>query len=89
MSAGLYQHAYVSSLMSAALCQHLFWAARYNTWLLMKLTPKGVVFSFLFLSTSVVLSQQLLEQLRELCGNYCPHRCTGVSTSMSDPIAPC
>ncbi len=22
------------------------WAARYNTWLLMKLTPKGVVFSF-------------------------------------------
>jgi len=23
------------------------WAARYNTWLLMKLTPKGVVFSFL------------------------------------------
>jgi len=24
------------------------WAARYNTWLLMKLTPKGVVFSFLF-----------------------------------------
>ncbi len=25
------------------------WAARYNTWLLIKLTPKGVVFSFLFL----------------------------------------
>ena len=24
------------------------WAARYNTWLLMKLTPKGAVFSFLF-----------------------------------------
>ena len=24
------------------------WAARYNTWLLIKLTPKGVVFSFLF-----------------------------------------
>ena len=23
------------------------WAARYNTWLLIKLTPKGVVFSFL------------------------------------------
>ena len=26
-----------------------FWAARYYTWLLIKLTPKGVVFSFLFL----------------------------------------
>jgi len=25
------------------------WAARYNTWLFIKLTPKGVVFSFLFL----------------------------------------
>ena len=24
------------------------WAARYNTWLLSKLTPKGIVFSFLF-----------------------------------------
>ncbi len=24
------------------------WAARYNTWILIKLTPKGVVFSFLF-----------------------------------------
>ena len=26
------------------------WAARYNTWLFIKLTPKGVVFSFLFFS---------------------------------------
>ncbi len=24
------------------------WAAWYNTWLLIELTPKGVVFSFLF-----------------------------------------
>ena len=30
-------------------CHLLPWAARYNTWLLIKLTPKGVVFSFLFL----------------------------------------
>jgi hypothetical protein len=29
------------------------WAARYNTWLLIKLTPKGVVFSFLFFSTGI------------------------------------
>jgi len=46
MSAGLYQHANVSSLMSAALCQQPY------------------------VSTFVVLSQQLLEQLRELCDNY-------------------
>jgi len=26
----------------------IFWAARYATWLLIKLTPEGVVFSFLF-----------------------------------------
>ncbi len=26
------------------------WAARYNTWLLIKLLPKGVVFSFLCIS---------------------------------------
>ena len=39
-----------------ALLQHVLnvliitgrWAARYNTWLIIKLTPKGVVFSFLF-----------------------------------------
>ncbi len=29
------------------------WAARYNTWLLIELTPKGVVFSFLFLCCGV------------------------------------
>ncbi len=30
-------------------CYHILaWAARYNTWLLIKLTLKGVVFSFLF-----------------------------------------
>ncbi len=28
--------------------QGLYWAARYNAWLHIKLTPKGVVFSFLF-----------------------------------------
>ena len=27
-----------------------FWAAQYNTWLLIKLTLKGIVFSFLFFS---------------------------------------
>ena len=29
------------------------WAARYNTWLLIKLTPKGVVFSFLFYACEI------------------------------------
>ena len=32
------------------------WAARYDTWLLIKLTPKGVVFSFLFFSQNKILS---------------------------------
>ena len=27
------------------------WAARYNTWLFIKLTPKGIVFSFLAFDT--------------------------------------
>ncbi len=30
------------------ICINYPWAAQYNTWLLIKLTPKGVVFSFLF-----------------------------------------
>ncbi len=32
------------------------WAAWYNTWLLIKLTPKGVVLSYLFFSFSIGLS---------------------------------
>ncbi len=32
------------------------WAARYNTWLLLKLTPEGEVFSFLFLLKRVCVS---------------------------------
>ena len=43
----------VHMLPGCHLRQHLAtpWAARYNTWLLIKLTPKGVVFSFLFFSS--------------------------------------
>ncbi len=37
----------------------LSWAARYNTWLLIKLTPKGVVFSFLFFSFACPLRKLL------------------------------
>ena len=33
----------------------IVWAARYNTWLLIKLTPKGVVFSFLFLLIVIII----------------------------------
>ncbi len=36
------------------------WAARYNTWLLIKLTPKGVVFSFLFFSFLSLLTDFML-----------------------------
>ncbi len=31
-------------------CSYYTWAALYNTWLLIKMTPKGVVFSFLVFS---------------------------------------
>jgi hypothetical protein len=39
----------------------LSWAARYNTWLLIKLTPQGVAFSFSFLLL-------LLPLLLSICG---------------------
>ena len=32
---------------TGSLLQYMTWAARYNTWLLIQLTPKGIVFSFL------------------------------------------
>ncbi len=35
------------------------WAAQYNTWLLIELTPKGVVFSFSFLFLQVSWLQSL------------------------------
>ncbi len=35
----------------------LFWAAQYNTGLLIQLTPKGVAFSFLFFLTLLLLLQ--------------------------------
>ncbi len=38
----------------ALLCHQPTWVARYDTWLLMKLTLRGVCFSFIFLS---VISQ--------------------------------
>ncbi len=44
------------------------WAARYNTWLLIKLTPKGVVFSFLFFSRLLLLPATVYYYARaELC----------------------
>ena len=36
------------------------WAARYDTWLLTKLTPKGIVFSILFFSSLNSHKQVLL-----------------------------
>ncbi len=35
---------------SATLLQPPAWAAQYNTWILIKLTPKGIVFALLFFS---------------------------------------
>ena len=41
-----------NQLLQVAVYQVAPWAARYNTWLLIELTPKGVVFSSLFFSVS-------------------------------------
>ena len=43
------------------------WAARYNTWLLIKLTSKGVVFSFLFSDSCCV--QDLVQQRGRFCSS--------------------
>ena len=40
------QHQVGCPQQTAYKCGAGVWAARYNTWLLIKLTPKGVVFSF-------------------------------------------
>ncbi len=39
----------ILSFIKIVHCNSNDWATRYNTWLLIKLTPKGAVFSFLFL----------------------------------------
>ena len=41
---------FTQDLLLSALSYKAPWAARYNTWLLNKLTPKGIVFFFLFFS---------------------------------------
>ena len=40
--------------------QPFAWAAQYNTWLLIKLTPKGIVFSFMFFFFSSLLEAEQL-----------------------------
>jgi len=42
------------------------WAARYKTWLLIKLTPKGIVFSFLFLGATALMAAAGKGRLHEL-----------------------
>ena len=42
------------------------WAARYNTWLLIKLSPKGVVFSFLFFSSQSAYRDQVVWRTHSL-----------------------
>ncbi len=43
-----------NKLMTPKCCVN--WAARYTTWLLMKLSPEGVVFSFLFCCVNALSS---------------------------------
>ena len=50
------------SMLLRALQGAVHWAAQYNTWLLIKLMPKGIVFSFLFLSFSTWATQSTVLQ---------------------------
>ena len=50
------------------------WAARYNTWLLIELTPKGVVFS-------------LMSGLDPLTEIACRHKVTNISVKHMPPIS--
>ncbi len=49
------------------------WAAWYNTWLLIKLTPKGIIFSFLFWSAIVLFD---FRSPVALCDNSCCTVCS-------------
>ena len=42
------------------------WAAQHNTWLLVKLTPKGIVFSFLFVGATALMAAAGKGRLHEL-----------------------
>jgi hypothetical protein len=80
-------------------CLHSFkrlaWAARYNTWLLIKLTPKGVVFSFSFLFFSSrdwpcqLPSQscplQIIQDSRRPCGACSKGNCKIAAESVFNP----
>jgi hypothetical protein len=53
------------------------WAARYDTWLLIKLTPRSVVQSFLFSCFSSVTERQCRTDLRKKhASRSCPTGCT-------------
>ena len=57
--------------LSSYMLQQCIWAARYNTQLLVKLTPKGVVFSFLFFSRKSVLQMHPGQHVR--CAGEAAH----------------
>jgi len=46
------------------------WAARYNTWLLITLTPKGVVSCVLFLRRVVFVEKRLGSLVQYLASHY-------------------
>ena len=76
------------------------WADRYDAWLLIELTPKGVVFSFLFLcSSKVCLTFQPMLQRKPqpadppvcplLALKVCPPRCSLPGTHYCPCSLPC
>ena len=76
-----------------AMCITCSWAARYNAWLLIKLTPRGVVFSFLFFSitSSILCTSQHMTHSEEW---YCspapallPHAAASGRQALPPPSA--
>ena len=63
---------------------HTLWAARYNTWLLIKLTPKGIVFSLLFFFYSTYHLFGLLRRKASASANITVAYANDVALCMHD-----
>ena len=76
LAASLHAEPSSSGLSQAGEALTSIWAARYSTWLLIPLTPKGVVFSYLFFSLTSRLihddfsAMPLLEDLQSMNDNH-------------------
>ena len=65
------------------------WAARYNTWLLIKLTPKGVVLSFLFLTGSCTQHAMEKAACLTITNQLCWYTQPGLLTAVNSGLLAC